>query len=551
MATLLGVAPTNEAERKVLKQLQQQLPEDWIVLPSVSWALRQNGYVRDGEADFVVLVPNLGLVVLEVKGTKEFEVREDGRWYRKDPKQGWIWIRRTPMEQACGNAHQLVSRLKELNRWKEFPGLFGYCVVYPSGEANQLPELFDRTTLITSRDLAQLKEKIVECLEARGSSSLGVKFESAIVQNAATQLTQQGFKVTEADSSIDAETDSYVIDTLTQQQYAAIRGIFSFDSLAVVGPAGSGKTLLALSRLRALLDEDVYAIFVCYNVNLAEQLRKQYPEFSQQIYSVDKLLWRLIEKAGLNPKRPSITHLSDYFRNELPELAAKRSTIEQNEKLDAIIIDEAQDFSASQLLALYDYKKDSGSWLLFSDSRQKLYHDTAETLIGCDVVFRLSYNCRNSVRINGQANKLLKESVESMPGMPTGVMPVFEKTANPAKRVWELINQFKDQQKIVVLGPYNLDNPLCSMRGHLRGYGCELVSIRDDVNLENAIEYSTIKSFKGLEADMVILVDASIPGQDPAFTIEDYYVAITRARSRLFVFSREELEESSSIEAMD
>ena len=88
MASVLGVAPTNEAERKVLKQLQQQLPEDWIVLPSVSWALRQNGYVRDGEADFVVLVPNQGLVVLEVKGTKEFEVREDGRWYRKDPKQG-------------------------------------------------------------------------------------------------------------------------------------------------------------------------------------------------------------------------------------------------------------------------------------------------------------------------------------------------------------------------------------------------------------------------------------------------------------------------------
>ena len=319
----------------------------------------------------------------------------------------------------------------------------------------------------------------------------------------------------------------------------------------MVGPAGSGKTLLALSRLRALLDEDVYAIFVCYNVNLAEQLRKQYPEFSQQIYSVDKLLWRLIEKAGLNPKRPSTIHLNEYFRNELPEHAAKRSTIEQNEKLDAIIIDEAQDFSASQLLALYDYKKDSGSWLLFSDSRQKLYHDTAETLIGCDVVFRLSYNCRNSVRINGQANKLLKESVESMPGMPTGVMPVFEKTANPAKRVWELINQFKDQQKIIVLGPYNLDNPLCSMRGQLKGYGCELVSMRDNVILENAIEYSTIKSFKGLEADMVILVDASMPGEDPAFTIEDYYVAITRARSRLFIFSKEELEKSSSIEVMD
>ena len=38
------------------------------------------GAVRDGEADFVVLAPELGLAVIEVKGSKLVRVDENGIW---------------------------------------------------------------------------------------------------------------------------------------------------------------------------------------------------------------------------------------------------------------------------------------------------------------------------------------------------------------------------------------------------------------------------------------------------------------------------------------
>ncbi|MFC1765867.1 ATP-binding domain-containing protein, partial [Planctomycetota bacterium] len=45
--------------------------------------------------------------------------------------------------------------------------------------------------------------------------------------------------------------------------------------------------------------------------------------------------------------------------------------------------------------------------------------------------------------------------------------------------------------------------------------------------------FDTIKGFKGLEADAIILVDASMP--NPGFTLQDAYVACSRAKHELFI----------------
>ena len=74
MPKVIGPSPHNRWENEVLKAFRQQLPADWVVMPSVGWTLRKDDYVKDGEADFVVLAPGLGLVVIEVKGSKEFKV---------------------------------------------------------------------------------------------------------------------------------------------------------------------------------------------------------------------------------------------------------------------------------------------------------------------------------------------------------------------------------------------------------------------------------------------------------------------------------------------
>jgi hypothetical protein len=126
MPKIIGNLPADYWENEVLKALKNQLPNDWIVMPSVMWALEKNGYVRDGEADFVVLVPESGLVVIEVKGSKEFKVNEDGTWLRKDKYDVWNKLKEAPPAQATRNMHDLTATLNERYLWPVFPGRFSY-----------------------------------------------------------------------------------------------------------------------------------------------------------------------------------------------------------------------------------------------------------------------------------------------------------------------------------------------------------------------------------------------------------------------------------------
>src|ERR1700682_1886872 len=56
------------AERQVFEALERALPNTCDVLHHVSWVQRVSGRSRDGESDFVIVDPDRGILVLEVKG---------------------------------------------------------------------------------------------------------------------------------------------------------------------------------------------------------------------------------------------------------------------------------------------------------------------------------------------------------------------------------------------------------------------------------------------------------------------------------------------------
>ena len=58
-----------EAERRVYEALADLLGPEHCVFYSVAWLTKAAGQAaRDGEADFVVAHPEMGVLVLEVKG---------------------------------------------------------------------------------------------------------------------------------------------------------------------------------------------------------------------------------------------------------------------------------------------------------------------------------------------------------------------------------------------------------------------------------------------------------------------------------------------------
>lgn len=532
MPKMFGSLPADRWERVVYRNLKQQLPDDWIVVANVGWTLAVDGrYVRDGQADFVVLAPNLGMIVIEVKGTRRFWIAEDGCWYREDAVCGDVEITESPPAQATRNMHDLVRIVEKQGGWASFPGRYSYIVAYPNGEASRVPTMFDASTLVTHRHMNNLASKLRDAVKNRGHGERAHAMSAHVAGKIAAVLTSHPFVVTRADTAEERAADVEKVAELTRQQFAALRGVFDLPRVAVLGPAGSGKTLLAIWRLRAILEQGGKALYVCYNKDLAAYLRKLNPEIAGSIASVDKLYTDLV---AASPRG----QISEWFQQTLPGLVIDAAdALRADRKYDAIIVDEGQDFGEYRLLALNQLLcGDSSQWIFFGDWRQDLFRAGGGEMGGAEVVFTLHHNCRNTQRVNEGTNGYLGQHVESIPGAPEGVAPSIIRCGNTesvAERVFKLASDWEEGRGVVVLSPRRLENS--AMARLRKAYDLKLVDSIEEFGAAGTIYFSTIRSFKGIEAAGVILVDAEVPGANQALAAEDLYVACTRPTGRLAV----------------
>ncbi len=178
--------------------------------------------------------------------------------------------------------------------------------------------------------------------------------------------------------------------------------------------------------------------------------------------------------------------------------------------------------------------------MLFADWRQDVFRRSTSGAIGAEVVFSLHHNCRNTAAINTATNRLTTSRIESMPGVPEGTEPLMlqcSDTAAMAGRAWQLARDWHASGgQVAILSPRTLEN---SAMSHSRvGHGLRLVTSLDEWAEKDAVYFSTIKSFKGIEATSVIVTDIEIPADQSGFREEDLYVACTRATTRLALLSK-------------
>ncbi|SHH15923.1 Uncharacterized conserved protein [Hydrocarboniphaga daqingensis] len=537
MPQVLGGIPHNVWEARVLQKLRRQLPADWIVLAGVSWAVRSEGYIRDGQADFVVLVPGSGMCVLEVKGSSAIRIREDGSWQRHQGGDVWIDVSPTPFEQATSNMHSLAAIAEGFLGRRNFPGRFSFLVAYPNGEIVGRPTTYDISTLLSKRDMEDLPARIRASLSARGAEALGLQFAGAVVTDTANGFVNKSFRVSVVDTSDDAQADVAEVNKLTRQQFSALKGVFDFPSVAVTGPAGSGKTLIAMWRLRALVTDGRNAIYVCFNKNLAEWLRCTNVDLADHIHSMHKMF---LSMTGL--RVPSLSGaMNEFFDVVLPNAAFDAaSNLDERDKYDAVIVDEGQDLGEASELAVREMLKSSrGQWLLFADEKQNVYQAGTSRYLTAEVVFRLHHNCRNTERVNAATNNYCGHKIESVPEISRGVMPLIDCPGNPLAQInaaWKLCSEWRALGSVAILSPFRLDNSI--LAGVQRAHGLQLSQDISDLGKPDVVVFSTIKAFKGIEASAVVVVDVDVPESTVSFTVEDLYVACTRPTARLALICR-------------
>src|SRR6266487_1247425 len=99
----LPASVKSPAERKLFEMLRDHLPNDYIVLWSIDWIVsrspRVGGGAQESEIDFLVLHPDKGILVLEVKGGGVGYDGVRGEWYTIDRK-GTRHTIKDPFKQA-------------------------------------------------------------------------------------------------------------------------------------------------------------------------------------------------------------------------------------------------------------------------------------------------------------------------------------------------------------------------------------------------------------------------------------------------------------------
>lgn len=522
----------------------------WTAIHSLGIA--QHERQVEGEADFVVIVPGAGLLVIEVKSHLSITRDSDGTW-RLGHDAPTV---RGPFQQAQEAMHSirhyLLSNRVELRDvpilyavW--FTGVRARATLPDSPEWHPWQILDSQDLpiagLAVQRVLGKGAQHLASTVKYFGVSGFGPD-KNAMESIIATLRPRFEVVMTAGDRRQAREGQ---LARFVEDQYNALDSAADNNSVLFTGPAGTGKTFLAAESAQREVAQGKMGRLLCFNRFLGRGLRDKLSDVVG--LRVGTLHQEMMRLAGMSGSAEGLDR--DFWERELPERAleglAERSVDEVG---DFLILDEVQDLATTAYLDLLDLLIKgglrNGRVLMFGDfERQAIYgNERARDLLRGRsphlASFRLSENCRNLPRIGYQVNLLghLAPGFRQFRRTDDGIDPTIIKYGRGddqalllRKAVGDLRDEGFDLTEIVVLSPLGASSVAATTsEPWLR----QVLSPADgSTATKGRLRYATIHSFKGLEAAAVIVTDLDDLGR-PNFDAL-VYVGLTRATDRLTV----------------
>jgi len=508
-----GVDPASEVT--VAKALEQ-LGDDWHVIHSVAWQGLRGKREGDGEADFILVHKDVGVIVIEVKGG---EISVDrGQWKSHRLDNGAIVNIDNPFEQAAAAKSKLYKWVGERVKFV-VPTM--HAVVFPGGRApNNMGPAATAAITIDSAGLHDLGASIAKVVS---HWKISCKLDQRQVDEVINLLAPTtAIKRTAADDAYDAE---HALVRLTEEQRRAFSGLKRTRRAIVYGGPGTGKTLLAGEKAAQMAADGSKVLFVCYNQLLARALQTSKHLSKVDIVTFHSLCMRSAARNGATiPKNPT----QSWWDTDAPYQLVE-SAQDEAQKYDAIVVDEAQDFSEDWLQALLALLKEeeSSPFYVFADADQRLWSRTWTPRADW-LPYELTINCRNTQPIAEKVAGVVLTAVEAAGA--TGPEPkwsTLKPTADVAGFICDTIADLLDlgfeARDIVVL--------------------CEDAELADRVSQMTAgnasccrfggkgVVVETIARFKGLDSAAIVLA----LGEADQTPDTAAYVGFSRARSYLQV----------------
>ena len=173
----------------------------------------------------------------------------------------------------------------------------------------------------------------------------------------------------------------------------------------IEGCAGTGKTLMAVQRAKEFLANDQIVIILTHSRTLRFDLRKKYfnnEKFRElRVESAFQFTSNLARRKNINNKEPFDKYSDqDVYDVGFPELLLNvlDNHCDQNDKYDAVIVDEGQRFNDEWWIAIDNLKKNNGYLYVFYDPNQTLKNKKTSDFLTEEEnnVYPLDENFRNT-----------------------------------------------------------------------------------------------------------------------------------------------------------
>ena len=539
-------------ERQVFQRLASD-PQtiDWVVLHSLG--LAQHVRQTQGEADFVVVVPRHGIAVIEVKSHKHISRDPDGRW-RLGNHRPTI---RGPFQQADEAMHSIRRYLRAAGAdlhavpivnatW--FTHLRARASLPPSPEWHDWQVLdLDAFRTGAARAVLRVLDRGRDHLSGRLPQLRQSPYQpdaAAAARFAAILRPRFDIVLGSADIRRDRETQ---LTQFLDEQYDALDAMSENRAVLFTGPAGCGKTFMAVEAAHRAQAAGLSGRLLCFNRLLSRHLDatvRATPSFS-----IGSLHSEMLRTTGVTPPSQAGTA----FWDQLLESATDQM-LEVNAARDILIVDEAQDLATPEYLDMLDLLVvgglAGGRCLFFGDfERQALFGlaDGRAELRGRITGLAshtLTANCRNRPRIGAAAEVLASMS----PGYKRfrreddGVQPRYywyrnpdDQQAHTVRAVRDLVAAGYGLEDIILLSPRRASCAATATDPWLAGV---LTPERGGKPRRGRLRHTTIHAFKGLEAPAIVLTDIDDPMARGFEAL--LYVGLTRPTDRLSVVGTRE-----------
>jgi KaiC/GvpD/RAD55 family RecA-like ATPase len=551
--TLLSPEIKSNAERKIFAWFRDAPDtDDWIVLHSLGIANHRN--LIYGEIDFLALAPFYGIFALEVKGGRVS--RSEGIWQFTD-RYGKINTKtRGPFEQAQDGIFSIASAIKKKygDDSKLSKIFFSSGVMFPDiefktdGIDTHQWMVFDKND---GDDVKRYIHRLSTNVHKQWEEKYNKYYEEKLpdrkdIKEIAKFLRGDFDKVVTLASSIKTVEEELI--QLTAEQTKCLDQLEDNPRCLIEGGAGTGKTLLAIEAAKKAAASGEQIAFFCFNKLLAAWLKNYFEAVDSHlrplyIGTFHDFIFEIAEKSGNKINQPEKTE-SDFWQTELPIAgldAAEKLAI----KYDRIIIDEAQDLINDNYLEVFDCilraGLERGKWFIFGDfSGQAIFSSISEkemkTILDdrtAFVRFRLKTNCRNTKPIVNEIMDITgfdkNNFLVKTEGPPVSFF-TWKNREDQKEKLENLLERLKKEKipndQITILAPVRFDHSTAkTLSTPIANYSASPTG---------TISFSTIQAFKGLENSVIILIDIISYSNDPLM-----YVALSRARSSLFVFETE------------